>query len=197
MLAAMVCCVNPGNGAMAQTCQMSTAILAKEQVGPLKLEILGAPMLCIAPEGDANLAPFTATARITNSGAAPVTVTYTKGATPAFRSTGIWIRGLRHAAQFFQQPEGEANNVSRVAKTLAPGDSFLISSWTRHHTFIWDAMRNKKSSGRGLVASNQQDRYFSVQFTIDLTYSDATNVQNNLSKAFTLDLHAVTMPQSN
>ena len=116
---------------------MHVETLAMSVVGPLNVEVIGSPVLCIESAGDANLTPFTATARITNEGMAPVTVTYTPEPLRAFRSIAVWPEGQRDQSIAFTDCCGDQGLPGLIQIPLLPGESFLMSSWTRHHQTIW------------------------------------------------------------
>ena len=147
---------------MAQDCEMNVETLAKTVVGPLNVEVIGSPVLCIETQGDANLTPFTATARITNQGMAPITLAYTLEPLRAFRAMAVWPEGRADQSIAFTDCCGDAGMPGVLEKVIAPGESFLISSWTRHHNVIW----SKQQSDGGLKAS----RNFAVRFELAASY---------------------------
>lgn len=179
-------CANSEPSTIPEACKMRTQVLAQVQEGPLKIEIIGSPVLCIEPQGDANLGPFTATARITNTDSSPVAITYT---TPAFHSTGIWDAGQRDDAHFFQSPPGSAKGSNSTEKTLAKGENLLISSWTRHHVAIWTTMHNA-TFNKGV---HQVKQDFKVQFALGVAYTTPSTPTAKISRNFVLDLAAITV----
>lgn len=167
---------------MAQDCEMNVETLAKSIVGPLNVEVIGSPVLCIESAGDANLTPFTATARITNEGMAPVTLTYTLETLRAFRSIAVWPEGQRDQSIAFTDCCGDQGLTGLIQIPLAPGESFLISSWTRHHQTIWS---RQSDGGGGLKVS----RNFAVKFELAAAY-DPGSGQTPISEDFEIIFRA-------
>ncbi|WP_298260225.1 hypothetical protein [uncultured Litoreibacter sp.] len=146
-------------------CKMEIELLEKRQSGQFDVEIIGSPVLCLEAIGDANLAPFTATARITNRGAEKVTVHYRRGVSSAFQSVSYWPSDRPDKAIAFNECCGDTQSGSNEQKSLAQGEALLISSWTRHHNGIWSQM---------LPALNAQPlglpRDYIVRFSLSITY---------------------------
>jgi hypothetical protein len=177
---------------MAETCQMKTQTLAELREGPLSVEVTGSPVLCIEPGGDANLAPFTATARISNAGSNPITLIYYKSATPAFRAVGLWDGTERKKAVFFQDPPRSAASTELVEKTLNSGEGVLISSWTMHHSAIWNALRQNKSIDGGASGHDRnQKRDITVQFKLTVSYATGAKAPAAITKDIAIGFTAV------
>lgn len=170
---------------MASTCQMQIEVLDDRQSGPFALEVIGTPVLCLEAQGDANLGPFTATARITNRGAVPAMVSYRRGVSSAFQSVAYWPEGRRDARIAFNECCGDQQSGSIMQKTLAPGEALLVSSWTRHHTAIWSDM---KPALNMIPVSPPQD--YVVQFTLAFGY-EAGGQTLPMSESFEILLRAV------
>jgi hypothetical protein len=180
-LAAILVCL-PENGVLAEQCAMRSRTLDTKSSGPLLLEVFGADTLCIEPEGNANLAPYTPTVRIRNTGPDPITVRYQLDPARSFRSTAIWPAGR-------SQQSVDFNDVSGLGSTqlelMGVGEELLISSWTRHN----DAIRNRVlPSNDRPVSAGPQD--FVVRFDLEISYSRGGGT-TPVSATFTIPLRAV------
>ncbi len=157
------CVVEQNN--IASTCGMELEVLDKRQSGPFEIEVIGTATLCLEADGDANLGPFTATARITNRGSTATTVHYRRGVASAFQSVSYWEKGRRDEVTAFGECCGEPQSGSIEQKTLAPGEVHLVSSWTRHHTAIWSEMSHGLQS-----ISPARTGVYVVRFSLSLAY---------------------------
>ena len=111
---ALVACA-PTQSVVAGECVMTSETLQTKSVGPLAFEVFGADTLCIEAAGDANLAPFTATVRVRNTGAAPVTVQYQLDPARSFRSKAIWPAGKRRQSVDFGEVAGGARTLEKLS----------------------------------------------------------------------------------
>ncbi|MDR6992897.1 hypothetical protein [Luteimonas sp. 3794] len=183
-LVALAACSVEGT-AIASSCDMDIRILESRRSGPLALDVIGTPTLCLQAGGDANLGQFTATARITNRGSSPVAVDYRRGVSSAFQSVAYWPEGRRDEATAFAECCGDTQSGRTERKTLAPGETLLVSSWTRHHQAIWSAMKPRL----GTTPVSDARRYV-VRFSLNLAY-DAGAAPVAISEHFDIVLHAV------
>nr|WP_314262468.1 hypothetical protein [uncultured Devosia sp.] len=184
LTAVLVCA--PANGASSDGCSMESRTLDTKSSGMLVLEVFGADTLCIEPQGTANLAPYTPTVRIRNTGPEPVTVSYQLDPARSFRSTAIWPAGRANQAVDFNDVTGGTN---AQHKTIGAGEDLLISSWTRHV----DAIRSRILPSWGRPANNApQD--FVVRFDLAISYeNDASTIP--VSETFSIPIRAVLVAQ--
>lgn len=184
-LAAIVACA-PANGVLAEQCTMESKTLDTKSSGPLVLEVFGTDTLCIEPQGTANLAPYTPTVRIRNTGPDPVTVRYRLDPARSFRSTAIWPAGRPNQSVDFNDVSGGA---SAQQKTIGASEELLISSWTRHN----DAIRSRILPGNGQPADTApQD--FVVRFDLAISYEKGAGAIP-VSETFAIPMRAVPVTQ--
>ncbi|MEM6295069.1 MAG: hypothetical protein AAGA54_27610 [Myxococcota bacterium] len=163
---------------------MRSTTVATDAAGPLQIDVLASPTLCIAADGDANLAPFTATAKFTNRASTPLQLSYMVEPVRSFRAVRVWPEADAGAAVALGASPGAADSVGAQLRSVAPGESLLLSSWTRHHDVIWSEMTSTPAS--------KQQRYV-VRFELALEYrldGDAVAV----SKTFDVTFDAVREP---
>ncbi len=184
-LVAVVACA-PGNSVLAEQCTMKSRTLDTKSSGPLVLEVFGADTLCIEPQGTANLAPYTPTVRIRNTGPDPVTVRYQLDPARSFRSSAIWPAGQSNQSVDFNDVSGGA---SAQQKTIGAGEELLISSWTRHN----DAIRSRILPDNGRPADTApQD--FVVRFDLAISYDKGASAIP-VSETFAIPMRAVPVTQ--
>lgn len=184
-LAAMAACA-PGNGVLAEGCSMESRTLDTKSIGALALEVFGADTLCIEPQGTENLALYTPTIRIRNTGAEPVTVHYQLDPARSFRSTAIWPAGRSNQSVDFNDVIGGA---SAQQKTIGRGEDLLISSWTRHT----DAIRSRVLADSSRTADTApQD--FVVRFDLAISYENGETAIP-VSETFVIPIRAVPVAQ--
>ncbi len=152
---------------MANQCEMTSETLVEtKEIGPLAVEVFGSRTLCLEAEGDANLAPYTATLRIRNTSPTPVIINYTTDPLRSFRSMAVWPTDRPDAAIQFNDCVGDQSLPTSMEKTVAPRATLLVSSWTRHHNYIWDRDAPKENNPlSGLVA-----RDYTVRFELAMSY---------------------------
>lgn len=152
---------------MVDQCEMTseTLVTAKE-IGPLEVEVFGSRTLCLEAEGDANLAPYTATMRIRNTSRTPVIINYTTDPLRSFRSMAVWPTDRPDAAIQFNDCVGDQEMPTAMEKTVAPHGTLLVSSWTRHHNFIWD----REAPNEKTVLSDLVARDYTVRFELAMSY---------------------------
>lgn len=159
---------------MADRFEMTSETLAAiKKIGPLEVEVFGAKTLCIEAEGDANLAPFTATVRIRNTSATPVVVNYTTDPLRSFRSMAVWPTERPDAAIEFNDCVGDQDLPTALEKTIEPRGTLLVSSWTRHHGYIWDREAPKETT----ALSDLIPRDYTVRFELALSYDRGTGAK--------------------
>lgn len=184
-LVAVVACTS-ANGVLAEQCTMESRTLDTKSSGPLVLEVFGTDTLCIEPQGTANLAPYTPTVRIRNTGPDPVTVRYQLDPARSFRSRAIWPAGLPNQSVDFNDVSGVA---SAQQKTIGTGEELLISSWTRHN----DVIRSRILPSNGQPADTApQD--FVVRFDLAISYDNGA-VAIPVSETFAIPMRAVPVTQ--
>ena len=184
-LTAILACA-PAKGAVADVCSMESRVLDTKSSGPLVFEVFGADTLCIAPQGTANLAPYTPTVRIRNTGSEPVTVRYQLDPARSFRSTAIWPAGQPNQSVDFNDVSGDASTQQKI---IGVGEDLLISSWTRHT----DAIRSRILPGSDRPTSTTpQD--FVVQFDLAISYDNGASAIP-VSETFAIPMRAVPVTQ--
>ena len=185
VLTAILACA-PANGASSEECSMESRALDAKSSGPLVFEVFGADTLCIDPQGTANLAPYTPTVRIRNTGSESVTVHYRLDPARSFRSTAIWPAGQPNQSVDFNAVSGDASTQQKI---IEAGEDLLISSWTRHT----DAIRSRilPSSGRPINTTPQD---FVVQFDLAISYDSGAGAIP-VSETFAIPMRAVPVTQ--
>jgi len=171
---------------MAEQFEMTSETLAEREVGPLHFEVFGAKTLGIEAEGDANLAPFTATVRIRNISPTPVIVNYTGDPLRSFRSMAVWPTERPDAAIEFNDCVGDLDFPTAMEETIAPRGTLLVSSWTRHHAYIW----GREAPKEGMVLTDLVPRDYTVRFELALTYDRGTG-PTPLAERFDVRLRSV------
>ena len=171
---------------MAEKFEMTSETLATKEVGPLQFEVFGAKTLGVEAEGDANLAPFTATVRVRNTSPTPVIVGYTMDPLRSFRSMAVWPTEQPNAAIEFNDCVGDLEMPTAMEETIAPSGTLLISSWTRHHGYIWD----REAPKEGVALSDLIPRDYTVRFELALTYDRGTG-PTPLAEEFDIRLRSV------
>lgn len=152
---------------MADQCEMvNETLVAAKNIGPLEVEIFGSRTLCLEADGDANLTPYTATIRFSNTSHSPVIVNYTTDPLRSFRSMAVWPTDRPNAAIQFNDCVGDQAMPTGMAKTVAPRGTLLISSWTRHHNFIW----GREAPNEDTALSNLVARDYTVRFELAISY---------------------------
>lgn len=185
LLLALVACM-PANDVLAGQCTMKSRILDTKSSGPLVLEVFGADTLCIELQGTANLAPYTPTVRIRNTGTAPVTVRYQLDPARSFRSKAIWPADRPNQSVDFSDVSGDS---SARQKAIGAGEELLISSWTRHN----DAIRSRILSGNDQPTTTPpQD--FIVRFDLTISYDKGAGAIP-MSETFAIPIRAVLVTQ--
>lgn len=168
---------------MAEQFEMTSETLAEKEAGPLEFEVFGAKTLSIEADGDANLAPYTATVRIRNTSPTPVIVNYTTDPLRSFRSMAVWPTEQPGEAIEFNDCVGDQSLPTAMEETIPPRGTLLISSWTRHHAYIWDREAPKED----VVLTDLIPRDYTVRFDLALTYdrgSGATPVSEKFDIRF-------------
>lgn len=152
---------------MADRCEMtSETLVAAKEIGPLEVEVFGSRTLCLEADGDANLAPFTATARVRNVSPTPVIINYTTDPLRSFRSMAVWPTDRPDAAIQFNDCVGDQEMPTAMEKTVAPRGTLLVSSWTRHHNFIW----SREAPNENKALSDLIARDYTVRFELAMSY---------------------------
>lgn len=172
---------------MAEQFEMTSGTLAVKEVGPLEFQVFGAKTLCIEASGDANLAPFTATLRIRNNSPTPVTLGYTMDPLRSFRSKAVWPTERPDTAIEFNDCVGDLDHPTAMEKTIPPNGTLLISSWTRHHGYIWDREAPKET----VSLIDLVPRDYTVRFEVALSYDRGTGA-TPVTEA--IDVHLRSVP---
>lgn len=152
---------------MADQFEMTNETLVEEkEIGPLELEIFGSRTLCLEAEGDANLAPYTATMRVRNTSLTSVIINYTTDPLRSFRSMAVWPTDRPDIAMQFNDCVGDQEMPTAMEKTIAPRGTLLVSSWTRHHNFIW----SREAPNESKLLSDLVTRDYTVRFELAMSY---------------------------
>ena len=170
---------------MAGSWEMTSETLDTGRSGPLEFEVFGSKTLCIEDAGNSNLAPYTATIRVRNASGRPVTVGYTLDPLRSFRAMTVIPQADLDDAMSFTDCCGDAGAPAALAKTLAPREELLISSWTRHHDAIWQ----REAPGDRVLTDVLPSDYI-VRFDLALTYDDGGGPQV-VAETFDISLRAI------
>lgn len=156
---------------MADQCEMaSETLVAAKEIGPLEVEVFGSRTLCLEANGDSNLVPYTATMRIRNTSPAPVIINYTTDPLRSFRSMAVWPTDRPDAAIQFNDCVGDQEMPVTMEKTVESRGTLLVSSWTRHHNFIW----SREAPGENKALSGLVARDYTVRFELAMSYDRGT-----------------------
>ena len=170
---------------MAEQCEMTSEVLQVKEAGPLELEVFGSKTLCIEREGNTNLAPYTATLRIRNTSPTPVIVNYTLDPLRSFRSKVVFPADRPDDSIEFSDCCGDQGQPGAVEETIPPRGTLLISSWTRHHDFIWGKEVPDEAALADLIP-----RDYIVRFELAMTYDRGTG-PTPVAEMFDIRLRAV------
>lgn len=121
---------------MSQECQMVLEKQVSLREGPLDVSIYAPSQYCVDATRQADTSPFNGEARISNVGTAPVAIEHASGniAFRAFRSTAV--RAVAGVATTYSEPPLAPSDIEMATVTLAPGQTLVLRSWSRHQDVI-------------------------------------------------------------
>jgi hypothetical protein len=179
-------CVAPEEMMMFSECRMTQEVVATATGAGYRLDVVASPVLCVDPSVAQDLWPYAAVLRVTNTGAAPVEITYRTGETAAFSFRAQRVSEPRDPADGDDYEFGPVDfDAGRtVTATIAPGDFAALTGDAAYILGPIDLARHGMRPGGTPVGPEERfDRYFRVEFLADFQLSTggrAVNVHETL-----------------
>jgi hypothetical protein len=167
-------CVRSEEMMMFSDCKMTPEVVATATGAGYRLDVMASPVLCVDPTIAQDLWPYAAALRVTNTGAAPVEITYQAGATASFSFRAQRVSEPRDPDDGDDYDSGpiDLDAGQTVTSAIAPG---AFATLTGDATYILGPIdlsrEGLRPSGIPVGPEERFDRTFRVEFLADFRLS--------------------------
>jgi hypothetical protein len=171
VLAGLSGCIGMGNAMNFASCTMTSETLATAEGPGYRLDVVGAPVLCVDPAQSFDIWSHAGRLVVTNTGADPMVLVHTAGSNAVFSFAAETMADARNPLETIGYETGPiaAERQKRVEVTLAPGEAARVPGDPRYLLeLVSRASLGQMLDGSAALADERFDRLFRITFEAKL-----------------------------
>jgi hypothetical protein len=168
---ALTACITTGKADMFKDCRMTQETLATEEGPGYRLDVVGAPMLCVDPATAFDIWSHAGRLIVTNTGSQPFEIEHRAGATGGFSFRADAIADARNPLVSIGYESGPVAPASdrKVKVVIAPGESHKVGGDPRYMLQPVNlATTGQMIDGSPALAEERFDRTFRIEFRANI-----------------------------